>query len=330
MLNLYTAITIPFTNENNIDYESLIQHVNYLLNNNTGIVLFGTTGETSTLKYDEKIEIMTKLLDFYPDLIDKTIIGVGGNDTSECIKFSKLCASYKFYNIMITTPYYNKPTQEGLYQHFTQIAQEHETSLLPRYKSQVVLYNVPTRCITNILPSTILRICNKCSNVVAVKEASGNLSQVINIRTIIPSLKVFSGDDALLIPIMSVGGHGVISVTSNIIPKQIHNIINECLLSNYENAFKLYSNIHKFTELMFVETNPIPIKYALSYLSFYKYSYLRLPLVELTDSHQISKINTELDLLDDLYDIRNQKKLYYCDIKKIIDDSVTDNCDNIV
>jgi 4-hydroxy-tetrahydrodipicolinate synthase len=306
---LYTAITTPFLKDNSIDNITLIKHIQFLLDNGSGIVLFGTTGECPTLTDKEKESVLENL----GDLLNQKeksqfIIGVGGNNTQECMNACDAAVKNGFTNIMITAPYYNKPTQEGLYQHFTTISSYH-MAICP--ESQVVLYNVPGRSVVNITPSTVKRIVGTCSNVVAIKEASGSLSQVIGIRTLVPSIKVFSGDDGLVVPIMSVGGVGLISVVSNIFPKQVKNILTLCRNNKYDDAFEEYAKLNKFTELMFCESNPVPVKYALYKFGLYENSSVRLPLVELSDENK-QKVDSELTF------VKLQFKFVYNDCDSLV------------
>ena len=298
---LYTAITTPFI-KNKVDYDSLINHIKFLLKNNSGIVLFGTTGECPTLSKDEKITIMDIIVSHLSDTeLNKFIIGVGGNNTQECIEMVEYVNFYGFKNIMITTPYYNKPSQDGMYLHFKMVSDE-----LYKYNKNgfVMLYNVPSRSIVNISPSTIKKICDNCPNVKAIKEASGSLNQVINIRTLVPNIKVFSGDDALMVPMMSVGCVGLISVVSNVFPIETHIILKLCENSNFKSAFIEYSQIHKFTEAMFCDTNPVPVKFALVLSNIYKSDEVRLPLTTLSDENKTK-------VLDAYSEMKNASKYNY-------------------
>jgi 4-hydroxy-tetrahydrodipicolinate synthase len=289
---LYTAITTPFVN-NKVDIQSLGDHIQFLLANQSGVVLFGTTGECPTLTESERLTILTMVSQKFDDK-SKFVIGVGGNNTQKCIENVNVAVGYGFSNIMITAPYYNKPTQEGLFMHFTEISKAHNTLCNTRdLTSNVILYNVPGRSVVNIQASTVKKICDECSNVVAIKEASGNLSQVISIRSLVPKIKVYSGDDALAVPIMSVGGCGLISVVSNLFPSQVYNVLDLCKKNRYDDAFSYYSKLHDFTEAMFCETNPVPIKYALTLTHRYKSSEVRLPLTELTDANK-EKVQTSV------------------------------------
>jgi len=292
---LYTAITTPFTEDYQVDYNTLVIHMKILLNNNSGIVLFGTTGECPTLNISEKVAII-KYLDGFLTADDKAkfIIGVGGNNTKECMEMAELATHYNYTNIMVTTPYYNKPSQHGLYSHFKTIADYHLNICAD---SNVVLYNVPGRCVINLAPDTVKLLCKDCPNITAIKEASGNISQAITLKTLIPKLKVYSGDDALLVPMMSIGASGLISVISNIFPKQIHEILTHCKNSQFELAFCKYQKYHNFTELMFCESNPVPIKFALYYTKLYKTPFVRLPLEQLAETNKeriIKEMNSNI------------------------------------
>jgi 4-hydroxy-tetrahydrodipicolinate synthase len=289
---LYTAITTPFLDNDTIDNKTLIKHIQYLLDNNSGVVLFGTTGECPTISDSEKESILENLTNLLNEK-EKTqfIIGVGGNNTKECILACETSVKYGFTNIMITSPYYNKPTQEGLYQHFKIISEYHKSICS---ESNIVLYNVPGRSVINIAPTTVKRIVDSCPNVVAIKEASGSLSQVIGIRTLVPSIRVLSGDDGLMVPIMSVGGVGLISVVSNVFPKEVNEILEYCKNNKYSEAFEKYAKINKFTELMFCESNPVPVKYALFNYGLYDSPKVRLPLVELSEENK-QKVSQELN-----------------------------------
>jgi len=294
---LYTAITTPFVN-NKVDIQTLGDHIQFLLDNNSAVVLFGTTGECPTLTEDERHAILTMVSEKFKDK-SKFVIGVGGNNTQNCIENVHIAAGYGFSNIMITAPYYNKPTQEGLYMHFTEISKAHNTLCQARdLTSNVILYNVPGRSVVNIQASTVKKICDECPNVVAIKEASGNLSQVISIRTLVPNIKVYSGDDALVVPIMSVGGSGLISVVSNVFPSQVYNVLDLCKKNRYTDAFSYYSKLHDFTEAMFCEANPVPVKYALKLASKYKSCEVRLPLSELAEASK-NRVETTFNPLMD-------------------------------
>jgi len=269
-----TAIVTPFTNDDKIDIDSIIELIRYQLINKCGIVLFGTTGECPTITNDEKIEIYTEISSYFNNHIDKFVVGVGGNNTSECIHQIDIAKKYKFNQFMLTVPYYNKPTQLGLDKHFTHICNYFSDS-------KFILYNVPSRCGVNMLPNTVLQICNNTHNIIAIKEASGDLSQMIMIRRLCPELKLYCGDDGIVIPAMSIGSYGLISVVSNYCPRITNLIISRCVDNNYLGAFELYSEIDDIVKLIFSETSPSPIKYLLQKEGLINTDEVRLPLVKM-------------------------------------------------
>ena len=275
MNRLYTAITTPFTTDDKIDLQILKSHIKMLLNYGSGVVLFGTTGECPTLKHTERIQIMEFVNRTFSDKLDNFVIGVGGNNTEECSENIFDCHVYAFNTIMITVPYYNRPSQQGIVQHMTTLAQEHYKMTV---NSRVILYNVPTRCGVNMEPNTVKQITDLCSNVVALKEASGNLNQVLQIRQLVPKLLLYSGDDNLVIPIMSVGGYGLFSVASNLCPDEMFKIVNYMIENNFRKANEMFFKMFPLIDCMFRETNPVPIKYLLYLKNIYTNPNVRLPL----------------------------------------------------
>ena len=271
---VFTAIVTPFTNDDKVDMNSMIELIRFQLMNKCGIVLFGTTGECPTITNDERIKIYAQILTHFNNDIDKFVVGVGGNNTSDCIHQIDIAKDYGFIHFMLTVPYYNKPTQVGLEKHFIKIC-----NYFPHYK--FILYNVPSRCGTNMLPNTVLQICNNAPNVIAIKEASGDLSQMIMIRRLCPELKLYCGDDGIVIPAMSIGSYGLISVVSNYCPKITNLIISRCVDNNYSSAFELYSEIDDIVKLIFSETSPSPIKYLLQKEGLISTDEVRLPLVKM-------------------------------------------------
>ena len=191
---------------------------------------------------------------------------------------------------MLTVPYYNKPTQPGLIAHFTHICKT-----FPKYN--FILYNVPSRCGINMLPSTVLTINKTNDNVIAIKEASGDLSQMIMIRRLCPELKLYCGDDGLVIPSMSIGAYGLISVISNYCPKITNLIITRCVENNYTTAFELYSEIDDIIKLLFTETSPSPIKYLLQNEGLINCDEVRLPLVKMQSEENKQKLNNAIHKL---------------------------------
>jgi 4-hydroxy-tetrahydrodipicolinate synthase len=269
-----TAIVTPFTYDDKVDLNSMIELIRYQLINKCGIVLFGTTGECPTITNDERHDIYKQIILHFSNDNDKFVVGVGGNNTSECIQQIKIASDYGFMYFMLTVPYYNKPTQIGLEKHFAHICNTFKDS-------KFILYNVPSRCGVNMLPNTVLQICNNAPNVIAIKEASGDLSQMIMIRRLCPELKLYCGDDGLIVPAMSIGSYGLISVVSNYCPRITDLIISRCIENNYSSAFELYSEIDDIVKLLFSETSPSPIKYLLQKEGLINTDEVRLPLVKM-------------------------------------------------
>lgn len=264
MPEVYTALITPFTQDNQVDFESLEKLVKIQVENSIdGIILFGTTGESPTLSLDEKIRIFDFVSKF--DLKEtKLIIGFGGNNTLQIIEEMKLFAFTNVETFMLSTPYYNKPTQEGLYQHFSLIIKTFSDK-------NFILYNIPSRTGVNLLPETIKRIYLSCPNIFGIKEASGNLTQIEELINLIPTVKVFSGDDNLYPQVMSLGGEGVVSVLSNLYPKEMKEINLPVL---------------EMVPYLFIESNPTPIKFIMKQKGLIKTDSVRLPLVTLSQESQ--------------------------------------------
>ena len=255
--------------------------------------MFGTTGECPTLDTTERDLILNNVFEKFNDL-HKFVIGVGGNNTKECIELIESALKMGFNTFMLTTPYYNKPTQVGLQEHFKLICNKFP-------ESNFILYNVPGRTVTNLLPTTLLNICDFCPNVLAIKEASGDLGQMITIRRLMPKLLLYCGDDGLIVPAMSIGAYGIISVLSNFTPKTLSLIIHKCLVNNYSGAFNLYSNVDEIIKLLFSESNPSPIKYLLMKSGLIQSDCVRLPLVKMQNADNMSKLESLADKLNAYY-----------------------------
>jgi 4-hydroxy-tetrahydrodipicolinate synthase len=285
MQRVLTAIVTPFNHENKIDLYSLIELIRFQLLHNCGVVLFGTTGECPTLSNEERETIMDEVIKIFHSNINDFVIGVGGNNTSECIHNVESAKKRGFSQFMITTPYYNKPTQLGMEKHFEAICNTSKDS-------KFILYNVPGRTNVNLLPNTVYNICNKCPNVFAIKEASGDLGQMILIRRLCPFLTIYCGDDGLVIPAMSIGAYGVISVLSNYTPKTLNLITKYCTEKNFEEAFLIYKEVDDMIRLLFIETNPVPIKYLLYETKLIDTYEVRLPLVKFQSDENKAKLET--------------------------------------
>ena len=266
-----TAIVTPFTEENKINFDEFKKLINFQIENGiNGIVVCGTTGEAATLSKEEKEE----LIKYCVRVVNKrvpVIAGVGSNNTKDVLENSKMIENIGVDGILVVTPYYNKTTQNGLVQHYKIIA---DNTNLP-----IILYNVPSRTGVDILPDTYLEL-SKIKNIVATKEASGDISKILKIRNLCKdNLNVYSGNDDQIIPILSLGGIGVISVLSNIIPQYTSKMIQEYWDGKQEGALKKQVEVVNIIECLFKEVNPIPVKKALNLLGF-NCGKLRLPLVE--------------------------------------------------
>ena len=266
-----TAIATPFDEYNNINYEELKKLLEIQINNGVNaIIACGTTGEGSTLTKDEIIEVIKYCVDEVKGRIP-VIAGVGSNNTIEVISNIKMAEKNGVDGFLIVTPYYNKTTQEGLIRHYTLIASE---TRLP-----IILYNVPGRTGVDISPETYLEL-SKIKNIVATKEASGNLSKIAKIKSLCgDSLNIYSGNDDQILPVLSLGGIGVISVLSNIMPQYTSNMINYYFNNEIEKATKMQIDAIPLINSLFEEVNPIPVKYALEAIGF-NFGKPRLPLVE--------------------------------------------------
>jgi len=269
--NVITVIPTFFDAQNKIDIVSIKKHIDSQINAGIQtIVILGTTSETPTLTKDEKIFIVENICKDYKDKLS-IIIGISGNDTASVLEETKLYETYGDA-IMISAPYYNKPTQEGLYQHFSKI--------ISNSQSKFILYNVPSRSGVNIDPTTVARIYNDFPlKVIGIKEASGSIEQVMKIKSLC-KIKILSGDDALVLPFMSIGAEGVISVVSNIVPNKMTLMISHFKEKNLIEAQKIFYELYNLMKLCFIESNPVPLKYILSQ-TINTLPNVRLPLVEL-------------------------------------------------
>ena len=272
------AIVTPMKESGEIDYEvfgALIE--DQIAKHTDAIIAVGTTGEAPTLDDDEHLEAIRYCVEKTAGRIP-VIAGTGSNNTAHAIMMSKEAEALGADGLLLVAPYYNKTTQKGLIAHYTAIA---ESTKLP-----CILYNVPSRTGTNILPETAAWLGKNVEQVAAVKEASGNISQVAKLIELAEgSLDVYSGNDDQIVPICSLGGKGVISVLSNVAPQQTHDIVQACLDGNYTEAAKLQIKALELCRALFCEVNPIPVKAALNMQGF-KVGKPRLPLVEMESEHQ--------------------------------------------
>jgi 4-hydroxy-tetrahydrodipicolinate synthase len=272
-----TAMVTPFDSKGHIDFQKTAQLVNYLIANGTeSLVVSGTTGESPTLSKEEKLALFEHVV----KVIDRrvpVIAGTGNYNTYESIELTKRAEQIGVDAIMLVAPYYNKPNQEGLYQHFKAVA---ECTSLP-----ILLYNIPGRSSINIEPETIIRL-SKISNIVAVKEASGNLNNMTKIiANTSDDFELYSGDDGVTLPVLAIGGTGVISVASHVIGNEMQEMVNKFLQGDIKGASKLHQQLLPIMEGLFTAPNPVPVKTALQ-LKGLDVGAVRLPLVPLTQQER--------------------------------------------
>ncbi len=272
------AIITPFKEDKTVDFDTFEKLINFQIENGTdAIVVCGTTGEPSTLTEEERFEVIK----FCVEKVNKrvpVIAGAGSNNTMQSVKLCKKCEELGVDGLLIVTPYYNKTTQKGIINHYKILA---ESVKLP-----IILYNVPSRTGLNMLPKTVLEL-SKIDNIVGIKEASGNISQVVEIASICPKdFYIYSGNDNQILPILSLGGKGVISVMANIIPKDTHNIVDTFLNGNLEESKDLQLSTVELNNALFCEVSPIPIKTAVELIGYGK-AYFREPLIEMEEEDKI-------------------------------------------
>lgn len=268
-----TAIITPFT-EDGVNFEEFRKMIEFQISEGIdSIIVCGTTGESSTMTVEEKKETIKFAIDVVAKRIP-VIAGTGGNCTKSAIEMSKYAESVGADAVLVVTPYYNKTTQSGLIAHYKAIA---ESISIP-----VILYNVPSRTGLNITPATCLEL-SKIDNIVAIKEASGNISQVAEIANLCrDNLAIYSGNDDQVLPVLSLGGLGVISVVSHLIPKDMHNMVENFFNGNIKEATTLQLDTLKLTSALFSEVNPIPVKAACNMMGF-NVGTPRLPLIEMSN-----------------------------------------------
>ncbi|MGI5837416.1 MAG: 4-hydroxy-tetrahydrodipicolinate synthase [Chloroflexota bacterium] len=279
-----TAMVTPFDDAGKVDYQQAKKLALSLLDSGTdGLVITGTTGESPTLTADEKLRLYAEIKAEVGDRAS-VIAGTCNYNTAESIELSLEAQKVGVDGILGTVPYYNKPPQEGIYQHFKAIA---EAVPLP-----MILYNVPSRTVTNMLPDTTIRL-SEIDNIIGVKEASGNFEGIAKIiQNSSPGFLVWSGDDSSTLPILSLGGYGIVSVAAHLIGKQIQKMIGSFLAGDVATSARIHRETLPLVNSLFVVTNPIPLKYALNKVGF-KVGKPRLPLVEI-DEKSAAVVNAAL------------------------------------
>lgn len=273
------AIVTPMYEDGSINYDKLGELIEFQIANSTdAIIICGTTGESSTMTHGEHL----KTIKFAIDKVAKrvpVIAGTGSNCTETAIMMSKEAASYGADGLLLVTPYYNKATQKGLIAHYTAVANE-----VP--ETPIILYNVPSRTGCNIQPATAVALCKNVKNIVGIKAASGDLSQIAKMMSMADGcIELYSGNDDQILPILSLGGLGVISVLSNVAPKETHDMVMKFFEGDLEGAAKLQLDAIPLISALFCEVNPIPAKAALNLMGM-NVGPLRMPLTEMEDANK--------------------------------------------
>lgn len=279
MSGAITAIVTPMDNNGKIDYPAFANLLEFQIKNKiSGIVVGGSTGEAATLSIEEKLELVKHAVRINQNRV-KIIMGVSSNDTSVACGFTKMLNDIVGIDyILVVTPYYVKPTQEGLFQHFARIAKISNKPL--------ILYNVPSRTGCDLQDETTLKLANDFSNIIGLKDATGDISRAgYLIKNKPEKFKLYSGDDITALAFMLGGGDGVISVVSNIVPKEFSQMCEFALNGDKNNAIKLNNKLFELHKAFFIESNPIPIKWALFSLKIINTANLRLPLTILTEKN---------------------------------------------
>jgi 4-hydroxy-tetrahydrodipicolinate synthase len=273
----FTAMVTPFRN-GSIDvsaFETLIE--TQIAAGISGIVAIGTTGESPTLSHDER-EQLIRLAVATANKRCLVLAGTGSNATEHAVADTKLAEKLGVDGALLVAPYYNKPSQEGLFRHFKAIA---DATSLP-----IMLYNIPGRCGVDISPEAVVRLANECRNIVSIKEASGSVERVSDLRRRLPeSFSILSGDDSLTLPFMAVGAAGVVSVASNLFPSEVCALIRACESADFKSAQKLHRKLLPLFKDLFIEPNPVPVKTALGWRGAMSGD-VRLPLCEMSEANQ--------------------------------------------
>lgn len=285
---MLTAMVTPFDENLEVNYDMAAKLAEYLLEQgNDGIVVNGTTGESPTLNDDEKVQMFRTVKQTVGERA-VVIAGTGSNNTHHSIELTQKAAECGVDGIMLVVPYYSKPSQEGLYQHFKTVAAATD---LP-----IILYNIPGRCGTNLAPETVVRLANDVPNIVAIKEASGNLDQIARLKTMCPAdFAIYSGDDSLTLPILSIGGAGIISVVAHVAGKDLRKMVDAYFAGNVAEAQEINMKLYDIFKTMFITSNPVPVKYALNRIGI-NVGGVRLPLFEANDAEK-AKIDASLSNL---------------------------------
>lgn len=289
---LLTAMVTPFNEDCSVNCAAGADLAEWLINNGSdGLVVLGTTGESVTMYLEEKLAFIEAVVKRVNKRVP-VIIGAGTNCTAFTIDFIKQIEKFDIDGLLVVGPYYNKPTQEGYYQHFAAVAQ---STKLP-----VIVYNVPGRTGSNILPATVARLANDFSNIVAIKEAGGDVNQVAELYRILPSdFTIYSGDDVLILPFMSVGAKGLISVLANVNGNILQDLMQAYTEGRVQDAAEINKKMVPLAKAMFLESNPIPVKAAVSKVSGIPAGNTRLPLAHISPSteEKLDKVLKEYNMI---------------------------------
>lgn len=280
---LLTAMVTPFNADGSVNYEKAADLAEWLINNGSdGLVVAGSTGEAATMSAEEKLELFRVVVNRINKRVP-VIAGTGSNNTADSVKMTKMAEAMGVDGALIVGPYYNKPTQEGFYQHFAAVAQ---STGLP-----IIVYNVPGRTASNISPAIVARLAADFENIVAIKEAAGNVAQVAELYSVLPEeFTIYSGDDGLILPFMSVGAIGLISVLSNIGGGILQDVMQAYEDGRVREAAKLNARMVPLANAMFIETNPIPVKAAVTLVTGIDAGQPRLPLTPMEPANKAKMV----------------------------------------
>lgn len=280
---LLTAMVTPFNADGSVNYEKAADLAEWLINNGSdGLVVAGSTGEAATMSAEEKLELFRVVVNRINKRVP-VIAGTGSNNTADSVKMTKMTEAMGVDGALIVGPYYNKPTQEGFYQHFAAVAQ---STGLP-----IIVYNVPGRTASNISPAIVARLAADFENIVAIKEAAGNVAQVAELYSVLPEeFTIYSGDDGLILPFMSVGATGLISVLSNIGGGILQDVMQAYEDGRVREAAKLNARMVPLANAMFIETNPIPVKAAVTLVTGIDAGQPRLPLTPMEPANKAKMV----------------------------------------
>ena len=280
---LLTAMVTPFNADGSVNYEKAADLAEWLINNGSdGLVVAGSTGEAATMSAEETLELFRVVVNRINKRVP-IIAGTGSNNTADSVKMTKMAEAMGVDGALIVGPYYNKPTQEGFYQHFAAVAQ---STGLP-----IIVYNVPGRTASNISPAIVARLAADFENIVAIKEAAGNVAQVAELYSVLPEeFTIYSGDDGLILPFMSVGATGLISVLSNIGGGILQDVMQAYEDGRVREAAKLNARMVPLANAMFIETNPIPVKAAVTLVTGIDAGQPRLPLTPMEPANKAKMV----------------------------------------